>query len=88
MKPRMPYIGRDVDALRKELEGGMSRDRRKLMRRFVRRMKDKRERRAAELYLARYPGFVLDVEGIWIMVLVLRWLLRRVSQRLGEDGVL
>jgi hypothetical protein len=63
MKPRLPYIGRDVDALRKELEGGMSRDSRKLMRRFVRRLKDKRQRRAPELYLARYPGFVLDVEG-------------------------
>jgi hypothetical protein len=59
----MPYIGRDVGALRKELEGGMSRDRRKLMQRFVRRLKDKRQRHAAELYLARYPGFVLDVEG-------------------------
>jgi hypothetical protein len=63
MKPRLPYIGRDVDALRKELEGGMSRDRRKRMRRFVKRLQDKRQRRAAELYLARYPGFVLDVEG-------------------------
>jgi hypothetical protein len=63
MKPRLPYIGRDVDALRKELEGGMSRDRRSQMQRFVKGLKDKRQRRAAELYLARYPGFVLDVEG-------------------------
>jgi len=88
MKPRLPYIGRDVDALRKELEGGMSRDRRKRMRRFVKRLQDKRQRRAAELYLARILASCLMWRGSWTMVLVLGWLLRRMSQRFGEDVVL
>lgn len=63
MKPRSPFIGRDVNALRRELEGGMSRDRREQMRLFVADLKDKRQKLAAEVYLARYPGFVLDGEG-------------------------
>ncbi len=49
--------------LRKELERGMDRDRREQMRCFVTGLKDEEQRRAAEMYLARYPGFVLDGEG-------------------------
>lgn len=63
MKQRSPFIGRDVNALRKELEGGMSRDRREQMRLFVADLKDKRQRLAAEVYWARYPEFVLEGEG-------------------------
>lgn len=41
----------------------MSRDRREQMRCFVMGLKDERQRRAAEVYLAKYAGFVLDWEG-------------------------
>ena len=63
MKPRSEGIGHDITALKSELEEGMSRDRREQMRLFVMGLKDERQRRAAEVYLARYPGFVLDGEG-------------------------
>lgn len=65
MKLCSSVIGRDVNALRQELEEVMSKDRREQMRLFVRWLKEKRQRRAAEVYLSRYPGFgfVLDGEG-------------------------
>jgi hypothetical protein len=63
MKPRSAFIGRDINTLRTELDGGMSRDKREQMQIFVAGLEDKRQRRAAEVYLARYPGFVLDGEG-------------------------
>ena len=63
MKSRSETIGRDITALRDELEDGMPKDRRERMRLFVMGLKEERQRRAAEVYLARYPGFVLDGEG-------------------------
>jgi hypothetical protein len=45
--------------LRNELEEGMSRERREQMMLYVLSLQDSREKRAAELYLARYPGFFL-----------------------------
>jgi hypothetical protein len=63
MKPRSEGLSRDINALRNELEEGMSRDRRKQMLLFVIELNDENQRRAAEVYLARYPGFVLDGDG-------------------------
>ncbi|PMD31834.1 hypothetical protein L207DRAFT_572593 [Hyaloscypha variabilis F] len=63
MKPRSEGLSRDINALRNELEEGMSRDRRDQMLLFVIELNDENQRRAAEVYLARYPGFVLDGDG-------------------------
>ena len=63
MKPRSEAVGRDITALRNELEEDISRDRRALMELFVMGLKEESQRRAVEVYLARYPGFVLDGEG-------------------------
>ena len=87
MKPRSPFVARDVNALRKELEGGMSRDRREQMRLFVAELKDKRQRRAAEVYLARYPGFVLDDEGKLDYGIGDRFTAADTPRKLEKDGV-
>ncbi|KAE9365019.1 hypothetical protein N431DRAFT_563060 [Stipitochalara longipes BDJ] len=63
MKLRSSPIAHGIDVLRTELEERMSKERREQMRLFVMELKDNRQRRAAEVYLARYPGFVLDGEG-------------------------
>lgn len=58
------------------------------MRRFVKGLKDKRQRRAAELYLARYPRFVLDVEGRLDYCVGTRIVVEKGEPKIGEDGVL
>ncbi|XMA19280.1 hypothetical protein WAI453_012071 [Rhynchosporium graminicola] len=58
-----PFINKDILALRKELEEGMSSERRQVMQFYVLGIKDVGKRRAAELYLARYRGFVMGVDG-------------------------
>ncbi|KAG9231358.1 hypothetical protein BJ875DRAFT_122856 [Amylocarpus encephaloides] len=62
-KVQPSHVAREVGGLRRELSGGMSRDRKELMRQHVLGLRTERERRVAELYLARYPGFVLDENG-------------------------
>ncbi|KAH9218187.1 hypothetical protein DL95DRAFT_294087 [Leptodontidium sp. 2 PMI_412] len=58
-----PFLNGDIVKLRKELESGMSRERRQLMQFYILSIADKRKRAAAELYLARYKGFVLGADG-------------------------
>ena len=41
----------------------MSKERRKVLRQHVFSMRSEREKRVAELYLARFPGFMLDEDG-------------------------
>ncbi|KAG4431670.1 hypothetical protein IFR05_012853 [Cadophora sp. M221] len=58
-----PFLNRDIVKLRKELESGMSRERRQVMQFYILGIADKRKRAAAELYLARYKGFVFGADG-------------------------
>jgi hypothetical protein len=88
MKQRSPFIGRDVNALRKELEGGMSRDRREQMRLFVADLKDKRQRLAAEVYWARYPEFVLEGEGKLDYGIGDRFIAADNTAKIGKGGCL
>lgn len=61
--PRSPFEARDIQALRQELEAGMSRDRREQLQYYVLQIQDTRKRKATEVYLARYPGFVMYGDG-------------------------
>jgi hypothetical protein len=63
MRPHSEDLSRDINTLRNEIQGGMSRDRREQMLLFVTELNDKNQRRAAEVFLARYPGIVLDGDG-------------------------
>ncbi|KAH7311812.1 hypothetical protein BKA65DRAFT_517616 [Rhexocercosporidium sp. MPI-PUGE-AT-0058] len=58
-----PFLNRDIVKLRKELERGMSRERRQMMQFYILSIADRSKRAAAELYLARYKGFVLGPDG-------------------------
>ncbi|KAL2062538.1 hypothetical protein VTL71DRAFT_6804 [Oculimacula yallundae] len=58
-----PFVNKDIVTLRKELEGGMTRERRQVMQFYILRISDTRKRAAAEFYLARYKGFTLGVDG-------------------------
>ncbi|EPE35000.1 hypothetical protein GLAREA_10695 [Glarea lozoyensis ATCC 20868] len=62
-KPCPPALTREVNNLRKELSQGMSKERRKVLRQHVFSLRSEREKRVAELYLARFPGFLLDEDG-------------------------
>jgi hypothetical protein len=46
-----------------ELTHGMSKEHRKVLRQHVFTLRSEREKRVAELYLARFPGFLLDEDG-------------------------
>lgn len=61
--PRSPFEGREILLLRAELEAGMSKDRREQMQYYVVQIQDLRKRKATELYLARYPGFIMYGDG-------------------------
>ncbi|CZR63068.1 uncharacterized protein PAC_12965 [Phialocephala subalpina] len=61
--PRSPFEEREVKILREELEAGMSKDRREQMQYYVVQIQDLRKRKATEVYLARYPGFVMYGDG-------------------------
>ncbi|PVH75590.1 hypothetical protein DL98DRAFT_368645, partial [Cadophora sp. DSE1049] len=58
-----PFLNHDIVKLRKELEAGMSRERRQAMQFYILGIRDPGKRAAAELYLARYKGFVVGVDG-------------------------
>ncbi|CAN5951405.1 unnamed protein product [Sphagnum jensenii] len=60
---RSPCRARDIRALREELEGGMTRERREQVEIYVAGLRDPWKRACAELYLARYPGFVMGGDG-------------------------
>ncbi|KAH7390426.1 hypothetical protein BKA64DRAFT_710977 [Cadophora sp. MPI-SDFR-AT-0126] len=58
-----PFLNHDIVKLRRELESGMSRERRQAMQFYILGVRDPGKRAAAELYLARYKGFVVGVDG-------------------------
>ncbi|KAK0105531.1 hypothetical protein ONS95_004109 [Cadophora gregata] len=58
-----PFLNHDIVKLRKELEAGMSRERRQAMQFYILGIRGPRKRAAAEVYLARYKGFVFGVDG-------------------------
>jgi hypothetical protein len=62
-KPRPHDLNREIKSLRKELSQGMSKERKEILRQHVFSMRSEREKRVAELYLARFPGFMLDEDG-------------------------
>jgi hypothetical protein len=62
-KPRPHDLGLEINSLREELSQGMSKERRKVLRQHVFSLRSEREKRVVELYLARFPGFMLDEDG-------------------------
>ena len=62
-KPRAWHLASAVNDLREELSKGMVKERRELLRQHVLSLRSERQRMVAELYLARYPGFMLDELG-------------------------
>lgn len=62
-RTRSPFEAREIQILRQELEEGMSRDRREQTQYYVLQIQDMRKRKAMELYLARYSGFVMYGDG-------------------------
>ena len=62
-KPRAWHQANAVNDFREELSKGMTKERKELLRRHVLSLRSERERMVAELYLARYPGFMLDELG-------------------------
>ena len=60
---RSPFLARDIALLQQELETGMSRARRQQVEMYVSDIHDPLKKACAELYLARYPGFVMRGDG-------------------------
>jgi hypothetical protein len=62
-KIRSPFLARDIARLQWELGGGMTRARRQQVEVYVAGIRDPWRKACAELYLARYPGFVMRGDG-------------------------
>jgi hypothetical protein len=62
-RDRSPFIAQELNLLRRELEQGMSRERREQMQFYLLELENKRLRAATELYLAKFPGFMVDKRG-------------------------
>jgi hypothetical protein len=56
-------LTREINSLRQELSQGMSKERKEMLRQHVFSLRSERKKRVAELYLARFPGFMLDEDG-------------------------
>jgi hypothetical protein len=74
---RSPFLAHNIVLLQHELEKGMSRERREEVEVYVNGMEDPWKKAATELYLARYPGFVMGWDGR----------LDLGTRELGEEGV-
>jgi hypothetical protein len=62
-RARSPFLARELTLLRQELEHGMSKERRERMMFYLLGIENQRVRAATELYLAKFPGFMLDERG-------------------------
>jgi hypothetical protein len=62
-KPGSAVQATEISRLRRELEGGMCRERRRLVEGYVRGIADPWKRAATEVYLAQYAGFVIRGDG-------------------------
>jgi hypothetical protein len=62
-RARSPFLAHELTLLRQELEHGMSKERRERMMFYLLGIENQRVRAATELYLAKFPGFMLDERG-------------------------
>lgn len=58
-----PFLARDLEKLQHELEAGMTQARRLQVEVYVAGIRDPWKKATTELYLARYPGFVMRGDG-------------------------
>ncbi|KAF4629115.1 hypothetical protein G7Y89_g9035 [Cudoniella acicularis] len=59
---RSPFVMITVNSMKKELDGGMTRERREVLKNWVEEMRT-RERTVVEVFLARYKGFKMGGDG-------------------------
>jgi hypothetical protein len=62
-RARSAFLAHELTLLRKELEYGMSEERKERMMFYLLGIENQRVRAATELYLAKFPGFMFDERG-------------------------